>query len=114
MEGDRRRHARSRSAVRVHIEVEGATLAVTRVADLSAGGALVEVEPGSALPALGARVQARLVRDDRAITRGARVVRLRWTGRERGVPMPPAVALVFDDGDAMAAARLAELRLFED
>lgn len=107
MEGERRRHARSSLRLRATIDVQGANLAATRVVDLSAGGALIEVEPGAALPALGARVLAHLAQGDRSVTRGARVVRLRWTGRELGVAVPPAVALVFDDGDATAASQLA-------
>lgn len=109
MEGERRRHARSTLQLRATIDVQGAKLAAARVVDLSAGGVLIEVEPDVALPALGAHALAHLARGDRSVTRGARVVRLRWAGRELGVAIPRAVALVFDDGDATAASRLAVL-----
>lgn len=109
MEGERRRHARSSPQVQAALELNGSTLRSTRVLDLSPGGALVEVGAGVALPPLGAKGQVRLWRGERTIVRGARVVRVRFTGRERGVPLPPAVALVFDDGDAVATAMAALL-----
>jgi hypothetical protein len=46
------------------------------------------------------------MRGGRSIVREGRVVRVRWTGRDRGRPLPPAVALVFDDGDVAAQAAL--------
>lgn len=109
MEGDRRRHVRSSSGVSARLEVQGAALPVTRIVDLSAGGVLVEIEQGCMPPALGARAHATLARGQRSIARSARVVRVRWAGRERGRPMAPAIALVFDDGDAAAHASLLEL-----
>ena len=109
MESERRRHARSSSGVSATLEIHGAGLPVTRIVDLSAGGALLEGAQDVALPALGARARATLARGQRSIARGARVVRVRWAGRDRGRRMAPAIALVFDDGDALAHASLLEL-----
>jgi hypothetical protein len=109
MEGDRRRHTRSSSGLVAHVELAGAPLAIARLLDVSPGGAMLEMSPGAPRAGSGARALTRLVRGDRVVMRGARVVRLRWSGRERGRPVPPAVALVFDDGDTAAALRLAEL-----
>ncbi|MBI1948678.1 MAG: PilZ domain-containing protein [Deltaproteobacteria bacterium] len=108
MEGERRRHARSGSVVSARLEVLGAALAVARIVDLSAGGALVEIDAGTAPPPLGARARATLLRGGRSIVREGRVVRVRWTGRDRGQPLPPAVALVFDDGEDAAHVSLLE------
>lgn len=91
------------------LRLDGASLAVTRVLDVSAGGALFEVAADAVLPALGARASVVLTRGDHRAERSAHVVRVRWGGRERGAPLPPAVALVFDDGDAEAATRLERL-----
>jgi hypothetical protein len=92
----------------VRLEVGGKPLESppARVIDVSVGGALVEIGRGLTVPALHTSCRALLERDGVTVARGARVVRLRLAGRERGVPVDAAVALVFDDGDDDAARTL--------
>ncbi len=106
---DRRRHARVPAPVAVDVVIGGDAVSVARVVDVSVGGVLVELFPGQAPPALAAHGSAVVRHGDAVVTRGARVVRVRWGGRERGVAVPAAVALVFDDSDDDAAARLEAL-----
>jgi hypothetical protein len=109
VQDERRRHRRQDPPVQGRLVVRDCAQGAARVLDLSLGGALVELPAGSTLPAMGARGQLWLTRGARTVMRGARVVRVRFSGREQGQPLPPAVALVFDDGDAGAAALLAGL-----
>ncbi|MCC7072115.1 MAG: PilZ domain-containing protein [Deltaproteobacteria bacterium] len=110
MEGERRRHARSSAVVSAQLDVQGSAWSVPRVLDVSAGGALLELAAGAPVPPLGARGRATLARGAVSVELAIRVVRVRWTGRERGRPLPPAVALVFDDGER-ASARVQQLLL---
>lgn len=110
MQPERRRHARSSSGVSAHVEVQGSAWSSPCVLDVSAGGALVELPPGAPVPPLGARGRTTLSRGVESVDVATRVVRVRWTGRERGQPMPPAVALVFDDGERASARVLQLLR----
>lgn len=102
-EPNRRRHARAPALV----EIALSAAAVVRVIDVSIGGAFVEV--GGEPPALSSRCRCTVRRGDVVIERDARVVRIRWGGRERGAPIPPAVAVVFDEVDAESVARLEAL-----
>ena len=105
-EPNRRRHARVPVEVALELVIDGAPVVVARVVDASPGGALVEV---ASPPPLSATGRAVLRRGDASVERHARVVRIRWGGRDRGERVKPAVALVFDDADQDAAARLEAL-----
>jgi hypothetical protein len=106
-EPNRRRHARAPALVEVALAMGGAPIPVARVIDASIGGAFLEVrgEP----PALWSRCRCTVKRGDIVLERDARVVRIRWGGRDRGAPIGPAVALVFDEVDAESTARLEAL-----
>ena len=107
-EPNRRRHERERVAadVVVSLYANGAAVPIARVIDASLGGALLEIARDTAPPALSSTCRCMVSRGATSIERGARVVRIRWGGRERGEPVLPAVALVFDDADADAAQKL--------
>lgn len=82
-----------------------AAVPIARVVDVSAGGVLLELPPGIDPPALHAAGLAQLTRGAAYLERHARVVRVRWSGRDKGVVVPAAVALSFDDADLEAATR---------
>ena len=105
MQPERRRHARSSSGVSAHVEVQGSAWSSPCVLDVS-----TSAPPGAPVPPLGARGRTTLSRGVESVDVATRVVRVRWTGRERGQPMPPAVALVFDDGERASARVLQLLR----
>ena len=90
----------------VDLFLEGVNVTVVRVVDASTGGVLLELPFDREPPRLSSRGIATLRRGNDVVERGARVVRVRWGGREKGVRVPPAIALVFEDADADAAARL--------
>jgi hypothetical protein len=94
---DRRRFARSQAAADIAIVVDGVMLKTARVVDVSLGGALVELDVGVSPPTLGAAARATVKRNGAEVERHARVVRVRWGGRERGKVVPAAVAFAFED-----------------
>lgn len=103
---DRRKHVRGSAPVAAALVVGGAgAVPVARVVDVSIGGLLLELPMGIEPPALGASGTAQLTRGSSILERHARVVRVRWLGRDKGKVMPPAVALAFDDADLDAARR---------
>ena len=83
----------------------GIPVPIARVLDVSAGGVLLELPMGIEPPALHASGFAQLTRGASYLERHARVVRVRWGGRDKGKSMAPAVALSFDDADFEAATR---------
>jgi hypothetical protein len=101
---DRRRHARGPAPVAATLII-GSAVPVARVIDVSIGGVLLELPMGIEPPRLGASGTAQLTRGPSILERHARVVRVRWRGREKGKQLPPAVALAFDDADLEAARR---------
>ena len=101
---DRRKHARGPAPVAATLLI-GAPVPVARVVDVSIGGMLLELPMGIDPPRLGTSGTAQLTRGPSILVRHARVVRVRWLGRDKGKVMPPAVALVFDDADLEAARR---------
>ena len=113
---DRRKYARGPAPVSATLVMSRATderlpvnagnpVPIARVIDVSAGGVLLELPMGIEPPALHASGFAQLTRGASYLERHARVVRVRWGGRDKGVPMAPAVALSFDDADLEAATR---------
>ncbi len=101
---DRRRHVRGPAPVAATLVI-GEPVPVARVVDVSIGGVLLELPMGIEPPRLGAAGTAQLTRGPSILERHARVVRVRWLGRDKGRVMSPAVALVFDDADLEAAGR---------
>jgi hypothetical protein len=63
----------------------------------------------AAPPALNTRGTATITKGGASVERKARVIRVRWKGREKGAALPAALALVFDDSDDDAAAKLEEM-----
>lgn len=93
---ERRRHPRRSPPLTVELDLEGSR--AVRLVDASSGGLFVEV--GGIPPALGARGRARIRRGDVVVERRVRVVRIRWSGRDRGTRIGAGLALAFADEDA--------------
>lgn len=113
---DRRKYARGPAPVSATLVMSrasdarapmntGIPVPIARVIDVSAGGVLLELPMGIEPPALHASGFAQLTRGASYLERHARVVRVRWGGRDKGKFMAPAVALSFDDADLEAATR---------
>jgi hypothetical protein len=99
-DSNRRRHHRARDLAGVPVSLGGTAAQVTRVVDVSLGGALLEIDRPVAL-------RDRVVVMVGAVARAGRVVRIRWCGRERGAQMPMACAVMFDEGDQAGVDALA-------
>ncbi|HEY4223230.1 MAG TPA: PilZ domain-containing protein [Myxococcota bacterium] len=93
----------------MELYIAGAEVSIARVIDASMGGAYLELRSGRDPPALSSRGTAVLRRAGDVVERAVRVVRVRWRGRERGEPVPPAVALVFEEQDEAALTRIDQL-----
>jgi len=78
------------------------TIPATDVVDVSAGGLFIE---GLQLP-LHSEVDVTFVDVDATVH--ARVVRVRLAGRQRGLAMPPALALLFAETEAAPLAAVLE------
>jgi len=90
-DADRRSHVRDPQGSVAEIDFGGVTTSSGRIVDISPTGALVELPHGTLPPALGAEGVVRSA----SIQARARVVRVRFVGRERGQQLPPAIALSF-------------------
>jgi hypothetical protein len=101
---DRRRHFRQPGLVACTLVI-GEPVPVARLIDVSVGGVLLELPRGFLPPALHASGTALLTCGASSLQRHAKVVRVRWSGREKGEPTPPAIALSFDDADLETAMR---------
>lgn len=104
---ERRRHARRPAHASVELLLSPPPGPVSLV-DVSFGGLFVELagpDPARhAVPALATRGRVQIRQGDVVVERRVRVVRIRWGGRERGQPVPPGLALAFEDLDDEKAA----------
>lgn len=101
---ERRKHARRPALIMVTLVI-GKHVPIARLIDVSVGGVLLELPLGTEPPTMHASGTALLTCRASSLQRHAMVVRVRWVGRDKGKPMPPAIALSFTDADLEAATR---------